>query len=160
MKWLELGAAYFLVALFAIGVFDLGLSLIELMTSGRFTNPNAVIDLIDTVLLLLIIVEVYQTAIAFSRDEPVLRIVVTAALIAIARKVITFRPGEYQTPGDALMTAGSFALLITVLIGGLYVVSRPGVPELESIGGSDSESTSTTGDEEVSPDATGSSGSS
>lgn len=41
---------YFLVAPFAIGVFDLGLSLFDLLTSGRFTDPNAVIDLIDTVL--------------------------------------------------------------------------------------------------------------
>jgi hypothetical protein len=34
IKWLELAAAYFLVALFAIGVFDLGLSLWNLLASG------------------------------------------------------------------------------------------------------------------------------
>ena len=108
MKWLELGAAYFLVALFAIGVLDLGLSLYRLVASGQFTDPNAVIDLIDTVLLLLIIVEVFQTVVAFSRNEPVIRIVINAALIAIARKVISYRPGEYESVENAFVAAGSF----------------------------------------------------
>ncbi|MFB6304590.1 MAG: phosphate-starvation-inducible PsiE family protein [Haloferacaceae archaeon] len=124
MQWLELGAAYFLVALFAIGVFDLGLSLVELLLSERFTDPNAVIDLIDTVLLLLIIVEIYQTVIAFSRNEPVVRIVISAALIAIARKVISYRPNEFANIREAFVAAGAFSLLLAVLIVGFYVVRR------------------------------------
>ncbi|MFB6156777.1 MAG: phosphate-starvation-inducible PsiE family protein [Haloferacaceae archaeon] len=138
MQWLELGAAYFLVALFGIGVFDLGLSLFELMASGRFTDPSAVIDLIDTVLVLLVIVEVYRTVIAFSRNEPVTRIVITAALIAIARKVISYRPGKFATPVEALVTAGALTLLLTVLIGGFYVIRRldrqEGVPARDGDG--------------------------
>ncbi len=124
MRWLELGAAYFLVVLFAIGVFDLGLSLVDLFSSGNFTSPNAVIDLIDTVLVLLIIVEVYQTVIAFSRDEPVIRIVITAALIAIARKVISFRPGEFGSTEEALLAAITFSILLAVLIAGFFTVRR------------------------------------
>jgi uncharacterized membrane protein (DUF373 family) len=132
MRWLEMGAAYFLVALFAIGVFDLGLSLYELLASGRFTDPNAVIDLIDTVLLLLIIVEVFQTVIAFSRNEPVIRIVVNAALIAIARKVISYRPNEYASVDDAFVAAGSFTLLLAVLIVAFLVVRRVDLEPLEA----------------------------
>ena len=124
MRWLELGTAYFLVALFGIGVFDLGIDLGELMLTGQFTDPSAVIDLIDTVLVLLIIVEVFETVIAFSRDEPVTRIVITAALIAIARKVITFRPGEFASTEDALISAVTFSLLLAVLIGGFYIVRQ------------------------------------
>jgi uncharacterized membrane protein (DUF373 family) len=124
MRWLELGAAYFLVVLFAIGVFDLGLSLVNLFTSGEFTDPDAVIDLIDTVLVLLIIVEVYQTVIAFSRDEPVIRIVITAALIAIARKVISFRPDEFASTQEALLSAITFSILLAVLIAGFFVVRQ------------------------------------
>jgi uncharacterized membrane protein (DUF373 family) len=123
MRWLELGAAYFLVVLFAIGVFDLGLSLVELFTTGRFIDPDAVIDLIDTVLVLLIIVEVFQTVIAFSRDEPVIRIVINAALIAIARKVISFRFSEFDNVyQDALVGAAALALLLAVIVGAFYVV--------------------------------------
>lgn len=124
MRWLELGAAYFLVVLFAIGVFDLGLSLVDLFTSGNFTDPDAVIDLIDTVLVLLIIVEVYQTVIAFSRDEPVIRIVITAALIAIARKVISFRPDEFASTQEALLAAITFSILLAVLIAGFFIVRQ------------------------------------
>ena len=131
MRWLEMGAAYFLVALFAIGVFDLGLSLYELLVSGEFTDPNAVIDLIDTVLLLLIIVEVFQTVVAFSRNEPVIRIVINAALIAIARKVISYRPGEYASVDEAFVAAGSFALLLAVLILAFLVIRRVDVEPVD-----------------------------
>jgi uncharacterized membrane protein (DUF373 family) len=131
MRWLEMGAAYFLVALFAIGVFDLGLSLYELLVSGRFTDPDAVIDLIDTVLLLLIIVEVFQTVIAFSRNEPVIRIVINAALIAIARKVISYRPGEYQSIEEAFVAAGSFTLLLAVLVLAFFVIRRVDLEPLD-----------------------------
>ena len=132
MRWLELGAALFLVALFAIGVFDLGLSLYTLLTSGRFTDPDAVIDLIDTVLLLLIIVEVFQTVIAFSRNEPVIRIVINAALIAIARKVISYRPSEYGSVEEAFVAAGSFTLLLAVLILAFFVIRNVDLDPLES----------------------------
>ena len=131
MRWLELGAAYFLVALFAIGVFDLGLSLYDLLVSGRFTDPDAVIDLIDTVLLLLIIVEVFQTVVAFSRNEPVIRIVINAALIAIARKVISYRPGEYESIEQAFVAAGSFTLLLAVLVAAFFVIRRVDIEPLE-----------------------------
>jgi uncharacterized membrane protein (DUF373 family) len=149
MKWLELGAAYFLVALFAIGVFDLGLSLYDLMISGRFTDPNEVIDLIDTVLVLLIIVEVYQTVIAFSRDEPVTRIVLTAALIAIARKVISFRPEEFGSAENAFVSAVTFSVLLAVLIGGYYVVRQ--FDELPLSSGSRSETPPASADGDGSP---------
>jgi uncharacterized membrane protein (DUF373 family) len=138
MRWLELAAAYFLVVLFAIGVFDLALSLYELVASGAFTDPNAVIELIDTVLVLLIIVEVYQTVVASSRNEPVVRIVINAALIAIARKVISFRPGEYESVEAAFVAAGSFALLLAVLVVAFFVLRQvdlgPMVPGSTSSG--------------------------
>jgi uncharacterized membrane protein (DUF373 family) len=133
MRWLELGAAYFLVVLFAIGVFDLGLSLVDLFTSGNFVDPDAVIDLIDTVLVLLIIVEVFQTVIAFARDEPVIRIVINAALIAIARKVISFRFSEFDNVyTDALIGAGALALLLAVLVGAFYAVRVTGSGKIDS----------------------------
>lgn len=103
------------------------LQLFALLASGQFTDPNQVIDLIDTVLVLLIIVEIHQTVVAFSRNEPVVRIVINAALIAIARKVISFRPGEYPSIDEAFVAAGAFALLLTVLIAAFYVVRQTDV---------------------------------
>lgn len=91
------------------------------------------IDLIDTVLLLLIIVEVYQTVIAFSRNEPVVRVVINAALIAIDRKVISFRLSEFSGVEEAFVAAAADTMLLAVLIASFYVVRqtdlRPPTPE-------------------------------
>ena len=124
MQWLVLGAAYFLLILFVIGLFDMLLSLYELFVSGRFTDPIAVVDLLDTVLLLLIIVEVHRTLIAYAREEPVLRIVVSAAIIAVSREVISFRVADYATGDEAFSVALAFAVLILVLILGYFLLDR------------------------------------
>ena len=115
MQWLVLGAAYFLLVLFVIGLFDVLLSLYRLLASGQFTDPVAVVTLLDTVLLLLIIVEVHRTLIAYAREEPVLRIVVSAAIIAVAREVISFRADSFAA-GDALSVARAVAALILTLV--------------------------------------------
>lgn len=122
MRWLVLAAAYFTLFLFLIGVFDLVLGLWELLTSGDFTEPVAVVGLLDNVLLLLIIVEVHRTLIAYARDEPVVRIVVGAAIIAIAREIISFRIGDYETATDALTAAGGFGILLIGLVAAYFVV--------------------------------------
>ena len=132
MRWLELLAALMLVILFAIGVYDLGLQMYRLLATGSYTDPNAVISVIDTVLLLLIIVEVFQTVVASSRGEPVVQIVINAALIAIARKVISYRPGEYASIEDAFVAAGSFTLLLAVLILAFFVIRQVDIEPLES----------------------------
>lgn len=124
MQWLVLGAAYFLLGLFVIGLFDMLLSLYELLVSGRFTDPVAVVDLLDTVLLLLIIVEVHRTLIAYAREEPVLRIVVSAAIIAVSREVISFRVADYRTGDEALSVALAFGVLIAVLVVGYVLLDR------------------------------------
>ncbi|MES3517483.1 MAG: phosphate-starvation-inducible PsiE family protein [Natronomonas sp.] len=122
MQWLVLSAAYLLVVVFAIGVFDLLLILWDLVASGQFTDPVAVIGLIDTVLLLLIIVEVHRTLIAIARSEPVTRIVINVAVIAVARQVISFRIGEFDTAIEALAGAGAIAALLLVLTIAIIVV--------------------------------------
>ena len=122
MRWLVLGTAYFTLLLFLIGVFDLVLSLFGLLTSGNFTDPVAVIGLLNTVLLLLIIVEVHRTLIAYARDEPVVRIVVGAAIIAIAREIITFRVRDFGTTTEALTAAGGLGILLVGLVVAYFVV--------------------------------------
>jgi uncharacterized membrane protein (DUF373 family) len=130
MRWLVLLTAYFLLLLFLIGVFDLLLGLYQLVQSGRLTEPLAVIELLNTVLLLLIIVEVHRTLLAYAREEPVIRIVIGAAIIAVAREIISFRVATFETTTAALTAAGAFALLLTVLVAAYLVVWRvnPAIP--------------------------------
>jgi uncharacterized membrane protein (DUF373 family) len=133
MEWLVLGAAYFLLILFLIGVFDLFLSLYQLLVDGNFTDPNEVVGLLDSVLLLLIIVEVHRTLLAYAKGEPVLRIVVSAAIIAIARRAISFRLEDYGSGQETVLAAIAIAVLILALVVGYFLLDRvtvPGRPEL------------------------------
>lgn len=124
MQWLVLGATYFLLVLFVIGVFDLLLGLYELLESGDFTKPVEVIALLDTVLVLLIIVEVHRTLLAYVREEPVIQIVVGAAIVAVAREIISFRAEDFNTGQDTLAAAAALGILIVALILVYFVVCR------------------------------------
>lgn len=136
MEWLVLGAAYFLLLLFLIGVFDLFLSLYGLLVAGEFTDPNEVVGLLDSVLLLLIIVEVHRTLVAYAKGEPVLRIVVSAAIIAIARRAISFRLEDYDTGEETVLAAVAIAVLILALTVGYFLLDRVTVPGRPELGGS------------------------
>ena len=129
MEWLVLGAAYFLLLLFLIGVFDLFLSLYLLLVAGNFTDPNEVVGLLDSVLLLLIIVEVHRTLLAYAKGEPVLRIVVSAAIIAIARRAISFRLEDYGGGDDTVLAAVAIAVLVLALTVGYFLLDRVDVPD-------------------------------
>lgn len=119
----EIVAAYVLVLLFAVGVFDLGLNIFDLVRTGAITQTSEVIALIDTVLLLFIIVEIYQTVVAYTREESVVRIVIITGIIAVTRRVISFHPDDHAAM-EALLTSAGFALLLAVLVGALYIVRK------------------------------------
>ncbi|WP_144921246.1 phosphate-starvation-inducible PsiE family protein [Halorubrum salsamenti] len=133
MEWLVLGAAYFLLILFLIGVFDLFVSLYLLVAAGEFTDPNEVVGLLDSVLLLLIIVEVHRTLLAYAKGKPVLRIVVSASIIAVARRAISFRLEDYGTGEETILAALAISVLVLALTVGYFLLDRvevPGRPEL------------------------------
>lgn len=124
LRWLVLITAYFVIGLFLIGVFDLLLAMYRILITGEFTDPRSVIELIDTVLLLLIIVEVHRTLVAIVNNEPVVRIIISVAIIAVARQVISFRTGEFETATEALATAGAFVGLLVALVAAYVLIQR------------------------------------
>ena len=121
---IEVAAGALFALLFAVGVFDLGLQIAEATFSGSITNPNTVIGFIDVGLLLLIIVEVYQTVVAYIKENDtrrIVRLVIYTGVIAVVRKVIIFRTSEYNTSGDALVVAIAYGVLTLGLVALLYV---------------------------------------
>ncbi|MEF8786076.1 MAG: phosphate-starvation-inducible PsiE family protein [Haloarculaceae archaeon] len=123
----ELGAAALFALLFAVGVVDLALIIGEAALEGNITNPQVVIGLIDVGLLLLIIVEVYQTVVAYIRESDtrrIVRLVIYTGVIALVRKVIIFRTEEYATYQDALFVAVAYTILTLGLVALLYVDRR------------------------------------
>jgi uncharacterized membrane protein (DUF373 family) len=128
IRAIEILAAYLLVGLFGIGVVDLLISIFELVRTGVIFDPDegidAILTVIDKALLLFIIVELYQTVVAYSREESVTRIVIVAGLIAVARKIISFRPGDFESLDALFVNAAAFALLLLVLVVAYYVVQK------------------------------------
>jgi uncharacterized membrane protein (DUF373 family) len=119
----ELAAATVFAVLFAIGVVDLTLQILEAVQSGTITDPLVVIGFIDTGLLLLIIVEVYQTVLAYLEENSTRRIVqlvIYTGVIAMVRKAIIFRTGEYASVQDALFAAGAYTIIILALVALLF----------------------------------------
>ena len=126
LRYVEVVAALVLVVLFAIGVFDLGLQIFQSALAGSITDPLVVVSFIDTALLLFIIVEVYHTVIAYTEESDtrqIVRLVIYTGVIAMVRKAIIFRTGEYADEGAALMAAGAYTLIIFGLAA-LLVVER------------------------------------
>ena len=126
MQWLVLGATYFLLLLFVIGVVDLFVNLYNLLVSGNFTKPVEVIGLLDTVLLLLIIVEVHRTLLAYAREEPVIQIVVGAAIVAVAREIISFRLDDFGSGEgpEVFAAAAALGVLLVTLVVAYFIVCR------------------------------------
>lgn len=120
----ELAAASVFALLFAIGVVDLGIQIVESARAGRITDPLVVIGFIDTGLLLLIIVEVYQTVIAYTQESDtrrIVRLVIYTGVIAMVRKAIIFRTGEYPDEQSALLAALAYTAIIFGLVALLAV---------------------------------------
>jgi uncharacterized membrane protein (DUF373 family) len=129
IRAVELVAAAVFALLFAIGVVDLILQIVQAVPTGRITDPLVVIGFIDTGLLLLIIVEVYKTVIAYTEESDtrkIVRLVIYTGVIAMVRKTIIFRTGEYQTSQAALFAAVSYTILIFGLVGLLVAERRYG----------------------------------
>lgn len=126
----EIAAGALFALLFAVGVFDLGLQIAQATLRGSITNPSTVIGFIDVGLLLLIIVEVYQTVVAYIKENDtrrIVRLVIYTGVIAVVRKIIIFRTSEYGSPGDALVVAAAYGILTLGLVALLYVDRRTSV---------------------------------
>mgnify|MGYP006289959533 CR=1 FL=1 len=134
IRGVEIVAAYLLAGLFAVGVVDLFISIIGLVRTGAIFDPDAGIDrilaVIDKALLLFIIVELYQTVVAYTRDESVTRIVIIAGVIAISRKIISFRPGDFAGVTELVANAGAYAALLLALVIAYYIVQTT---EIETV---------------------------
>ncbi len=128
IRYTEVVAAVVLGILFAVGVFDLSLQIVQAAVDGSITDPLIVVGFIDTALLLFIIVEVYQTVVAYTQESDtrrIVRLVIYTGVIAMVRKAIIFRTGEYASEQAALLAAAAYTLIILGLAV-LLVVERRG----------------------------------
>ncbi len=127
MRVAELLAAYLLVGLFVVGLLDFVFLAFSFLRAGRGTDPRVLLELIDVILLLFIVAEIYRTVIAYVQTKGEIGVVqatVYAGIIALVRKAITFQIDNYSTTTDAAIAAGSYVLLLVGLGIILWVISR------------------------------------
>jgi len=70
---------------------------------------------------------VYQTVVAYTRVDDtrrIVRLVIYTGIIAIVRKVIIFRTELFDEKAQALLTAGSYTIILLALAGLLLVERR------------------------------------
>jgi uncharacterized membrane protein (DUF373 family) len=94
MRLLEWAVAVILLFLTAWGVAGLA----YLIVVAGFKSPLALsgevyIQIIDAVLVVFIVVELFRIAVAYIRHHDVVPTVMEAALVAVARKVLIIEPG-------------------------------------------------------------------
>ena len=125
---LQTGIALFLVVVLLLGVVNLVATFVQAALAVELLGHKNAISLISTtidlVLYLFIVVELYRTVIAYVEAESVVRAVVHAGLIAVVRQIITFKPGDLESGEAALMTAGTYVLLLVGLLVGFFLVHR------------------------------------
>lgn len=87
--------------------------------SGRLGAIAATQVLLDRILLIFVIVELFRIAVAYARHEAVLHTVFEAAIVAVARKFVLFDFKE-----SALAGAAAYGLLVAVAVAGYVAVER------------------------------------
>jgi len=114
-----------LVLLTAWGVIGLGGLLIDTVSLGPSLEVSRFLRVLDATLIIFIIIELYRIADAYMRREDILPTVMEAALVAVARKLVTF-----DMHADATVTlfrAVALALLFIAVGVVWYLLRRSGV---------------------------------
>lgn len=108
--WIEAFVAGALILLAAWGGVSLVVGLVQLVRVGPAFDLARYIDVLDIALVIFIIVELFRIAVAYLRHEDVIATVLEAALVAVARKLVTF--DTHVAASAVLMKAGGLALLV------------------------------------------------
>ena len=132
VEWLERAIALLLVVIAALGAIDLIVELYNAVSGKGYLTPDTILRVLDSVLVVFIVVELFNIALAYMKRRNVIATVMEAGLVAVVRKLVIF-----ETTGDAtyvFMKAAALAILITAIGLTWFLLRRSGVCESESIG--------------------------
>lgn len=122
--WLEAVVATVLVVIIALGVVALVMQLYSEAVNGEaFFGPGSILRLLDLVLIIFIVVELFNIAVAYMQHRSVVPTVLEAALVAVARKVVVSEIGT----GAALSEAAGLAIMLLTIAVAWYLLRKAGV---------------------------------
>lgn len=120
--WIEGFVAAALVVIAAWGAVSLVVALVGLFRAGPEFHLEGYIAVLDVALVIFIIVELFRIAIAYLRHEEVISTVLEAALVAVARKFVTF--DSHVAASEVLMKAGGLAILLLAVVLTWYALAK------------------------------------
>jgi uncharacterized membrane protein (DUF373 family) len=108
-----------LVALLALAIVGLMVDVASALLDHHILEIATLIRLIDHVLVVFVFVELIAIAFAYLAGLGIVATVLEATLVAVARKIIAFEPGEH-----ALERGLALALLLLAVSAGWFLLSR------------------------------------
>lgn len=112
------------VLVLLVGIAGLGGVMIQvgrMLHQGALIEPMMVVRLIDTIILLIIVVEILRNIIAYLEHVSVLPVIIDIAILAVARNIIVFRITD-QSPSAVVAEAAAYTLLLIGLAVIYYIV--------------------------------------
>lgn len=119
---IESFVAVLLVVLAAWGAVSLVAALWGLVSGGPRYDLSAYVEVIDIALMIFIIVELFRIAVAYLRHEDVIPTVLEAALVAVARKLVTF--DSHAAAATVLMKGAGLGFLLLAIALTWYMLAK------------------------------------
>lgn len=113
VDWLERAIAALLVVIAVLGAVDLVVEMYNAVVDKGYLTPESILRVLDSVLVVFIVVELFNIAVAYMNRRNVIATVMEAGLVAVVRKLVIF-----ESTGDALyvlMKAGALSILIVAI---------------------------------------------
>jgi uncharacterized membrane protein (DUF373 family) len=129
VELLERVIAVLLVVIAALGAVDLVVELVAAVSEKGYLTPDTILRVLDSVLVVFIVVELFSIAFAYMERRNVIATVMEAGLVAVVRKLVIF-----ETVGDPqyiLMKAIALAILILAVGFTWYLLRRSGICDEE-----------------------------
>ncbi|MDZ4654619.1 MAG: phosphate-starvation-inducible PsiE family protein [Coriobacteriia bacterium] len=122
VHWVEMAVATLLVIMAVIGTVDVVIQLVRLFSAEGFLTPEGITRVLDTVLVVFIVVELFNIALAYLQRRNVIPIVLEAGLVAVVRKLVVFESGT-----AVLEKAAALSMLILAVGITWFLLRRAGV---------------------------------
>jgi uncharacterized membrane protein (DUF373 family) len=122
VHYVETVVATLLVAMAVIGAVDVIIQMVRLFGADGIITPDGITRVLDTVLVVFIVVELFNIALAYLQRRNVIPIVLEAGLVAVVRKLVVFESG-----GAVLEKAAALAMLILAVGITWFLLRRAGV---------------------------------
>jgi uncharacterized membrane protein (DUF373 family) len=129
VELLERVIAVLLIVIAALGAVDLIVELVSAISDKGYLTPESILRVLDSVLVVFIVVELFSIALAYMQRRNVIATVMEAGLVAVVRKLVIF-----ETVGDPqyiLMKADALAILILAVGFTWYLLRRSGICDEE-----------------------------